>query len=537
MKINQPVSQTEIPFPRGRYLVSRTDLKGVITHANDAFVDISGFTRDELIGKPHNVVRHPDMPTEAFADLWGTVKSGMPWTGLVKNRTKRGDYYWVRAFVVPVRREGRAIGYMSVRTEPSRADVAAATQLYEAVQKNAQGWPSSRAGLTGCVPFGVRTWAVTGALALLGVAIGLLFALGEPARPIGAVLGGAVTAIALAMGAYLSLRIDRPLSQVTEFFGRIAEGDLTNQVDVHGRDETGQVFCQLGAMQVHLLAMLDDIAAASGQVEAGSRRLSQDLACMDEESERQFDRVKGAAAATEQLSVSVREVANSTAETRRAAEQAQTLLASGREEIARAIERTETVVTAVHHSSQTMGALSRAIEKIGSVTGIIQEIAAQTNMLALNAAIEAARAGEQGRGFAVVADEVRSLAERTTNSAADIVETVGQIQTITTEALASMNQASASVDSGIRTLQDSASQLEGVGEAAARVTEMSGSIAAATEEQTRASEEVARNMEQISLSIDSSVAAQREGRDAASALQAAAESLNAMTRSFKLHKP
>jgi len=106
VKTNLPVTQQEVPFPAQRYLVSRTDLKGVITHANDAFVDISGFTREELLGSSHNIVRHPDMPEAAFADLWQTVKAGLPWHGLVKNRCKSGDHYWVRAYVVPVRRSG-----------------------------------------------------------------------------------------------------------------------------------------------------------------------------------------------------------------------------------------------------------------------------------------------------------------------------------------------------------------------------------------------------------------------------------------------
>lgn len=126
MKNNQPVTNIEKPYPEGEYLVSKTDLKGAITYANDTFVALSGFTREELIGQNHNLVRHPDMPPAAFADLWRTIKAGNPWKGLVKNRCKNGDYYWVHAFVVPIKKDGKVLGYMSVRSQPAREEIAAA---------------------------------------------------------------------------------------------------------------------------------------------------------------------------------------------------------------------------------------------------------------------------------------------------------------------------------------------------------------------------------------------------------------------------
>ena len=147
MKINLPVTQVEVPFPRGKYLVSKTDLKGAITYANDEFVAISGFSREELIGKNHNLVRHPDMPPQAFEDLWATVKSGQPWRGLVKNRANDGGFYWVDAFVVPLYQGDSLVGYMSVRSEPSRADVEAADALYKQLRDSKAALPKKRASL------------------------------------------------------------------------------------------------------------------------------------------------------------------------------------------------------------------------------------------------------------------------------------------------------------------------------------------------------------------------------------------------------
>ncbi|MCF7966630.1 MAG: PAS domain S-box protein [Methylobacter tundripaludum] len=133
MKMNMPVTNQEILMKKGGLLVTRTDLKGVITYVNDEFINISGFTRDELIGASHNIVRHPDMPAAAFEDLWLTLKSLRPWQGLVKNRAKSGDYYWVEANAMPVFKNGKVHEYLSVRRAPSREKIEKAEQLYQLV--------------------------------------------------------------------------------------------------------------------------------------------------------------------------------------------------------------------------------------------------------------------------------------------------------------------------------------------------------------------------------------------------------------------
>jgi methyl-accepting chemotaxis protein/aerotaxis receptor len=128
--VNEPVTSHEVFLPEGETIVSRTDAGGRITFVNKAFIDISGFTAEELIGAPHNIVRHPDMPREGFADLWKTIQAGRPWEGLVKNRTKSGDFYWVQANVTPVIEDGRVTGYISIRLRPPREKVAAAEAAY-----------------------------------------------------------------------------------------------------------------------------------------------------------------------------------------------------------------------------------------------------------------------------------------------------------------------------------------------------------------------------------------------------------------------
>ena len=120
----------EIPFPDGRLIVSRTDLEGNITHLNKSFIEMSGYTRDELLGQPHCILRHPDMPPAAFKDLWETVKAGKKWHGYVKNLRKDGGYYWVHAVVIPNIRNNETVGYTSVRRKPSRKKVEECIKLY-----------------------------------------------------------------------------------------------------------------------------------------------------------------------------------------------------------------------------------------------------------------------------------------------------------------------------------------------------------------------------------------------------------------------
>lgn len=133
MKINMPVTNNEITFSDSQFMLTKTDLKDCITYANQDFVDVSGFSKTELVGASHNIVRHPDMPEEAFADMWRNLKQGKPWTGLVKNRTKSGDYYWVEANAAPIFENNQIVGYLSARKKPSRAQIETVDKAYHLI--------------------------------------------------------------------------------------------------------------------------------------------------------------------------------------------------------------------------------------------------------------------------------------------------------------------------------------------------------------------------------------------------------------------
>ena len=185
MRNNQPVTQREYQFPASETLLSTTDTSSRITYANAAFIRTSGFDLDELMGQPHNMVRHPDTPPEAFADMWRSLKEGQSWTALVKNRRKNGDHYWVRANAAPMRRNGQHVGYLSVRTTPTRAEVEATEALYRRFKDGSAGGLAFHRGLI--VRTGLMRWA--SALQLLPTA----WRVRLPLLAMGAVLGACRT--------------------------------------------------------------------------------------------------------------------------------------------------------------------------------------------------------------------------------------------------------------------------------------------------------------------------------------------------------
>jgi len=179
MRTNLPVTQNEVKLTDSTLIVSKTDLKGRITYINRDFLEISGFTEQELIGEPHNLVRHPDMPVEAFEDLWRTLKEGRPWTGYVKNRCKNGDYYWVLANATPIWEGGQVTGYMSVRRQADATAVAAVDEVYRKFRDKRQGSlqirygqaVSSGGGLFGNLNIAGRMGMILGGLGVIVLAV------------------------------------------------------------------------------------------------------------------------------------------------------------------------------------------------------------------------------------------------------------------------------------------------------------------------------------------------------------------------------
>ena len=531
MKVNLPVSDVEHPYPQDTVLVSETDLKGIITYANQAFVNVSGYGMEELLGQNHNVVRHPDMPPEAFADLWATVKGGRPWRGIVKNRCKNGDYYWVDATVVPVRKNNQTQGYMSVRRRPSRQQVEAADALYRSIREGKAKLHSTRP-LDFIYRFSFQARYTLFALLMAALAAGAALAGAYGMSGAAAGLVAAAVVLALLSVAFVNVSLTRPLERAIGFFDQIAQGNLNNDIEVAGKDITGGVLASLAYTQTHLRVIIDEIAVAAHILQQRSAQLETEVARVAAHSEEQHDRVARVSAAMEEVSVSVTEVASSAEDAEKSARSTLAVVKEGNTQMTRSMDSVSHVVRTVQTSSETINELSQSIQKIGVVTQVIKEIAEQTNLLALNAAIEAARAGEQGRGFAVVADEVRKLAERTTTSTTDIARIVDEIQRSAGSAVSSMGNAVQEVNEGIELLRGSQASLDQITRSSEMVTEATSHIASATGEQSAASEDVAKNMEQISSLIEENGASVAQVKHATDELAHTAQELRKVVEQF-----
>ena len=490
MRKNLPVYDNEVFVKEDQYLISRTNTKGIITYANPAFVEISGFSREELIGAPHNLVRHPDMPPQAYGDMWATLQAGESWLGVVKNRRKDGRYYWVLASVTPIIEADDIVGYTSVRVRPSREQVEQASHVYQLFSDGAARGLRIRAGQVEAAgprrwlgllafPFrsglrnrmlrqavvssglfaGAAAWGLSAHWqALSGTQAGLL---------VTAVAGG--VGIILAQGWHLSTTILGPVRNAANIARQVAAGNLVMHIDADGQDEIGRLQFYLDLMRKSLLGIAHDVNGGIRETTQAASGILQGNSDLSRRTEEQAASLEQTAASMEELTSTVRQNADS-------ARQANALAATSMDVARRGGDAVGQVV-------QTMEGISSSSHKIAEIVTIIEGIAFQTNILALNAAVEAARAGESGKGFAVVAGEVRSLAQKSAQAAKEIK---GLIE----DSVARVTDGSTQAAQAGNTMQD-------IVDSVRRVTDIISEISAASQEQSSGIEQVNQAVAQM----------------------------------------
>ncbi|HJV76350.1 MAG TPA: methyl-accepting chemotaxis protein [Noviherbaspirillum sp.] len=524
MRNNLPVTTTEYVLDNNEIIVSKTDLKGRITYINQDFTRISGFSEEEALGKPHNIVRHPDMPEEAFADLWNALKQGKSWTGIVKNRCKNGDFYWVEATVAPVLQGPQIVGFTSIRTKAAPEKIAAAKAVYRSIKEGSHtyaihGGMVVKHGLGNWLnavrrlSLKTRTMASSGILAVLFLvsavaSSGILGSLFTPSifsnLATTASILGIFLAIAFCMAA--SRGIIHSLEQVRQHVDRMSAGDLTGHIPPHGDDEFGNLVQSLRILQTNVKLLVGQIKESAEVVNNGSAEIASGNANLSARTESQASSLEQTASSMEELTSTVKHNAENAREANRMVADASQIALTGGESVQRMVS--------------TMDSIKASSHKIVDIIGVIDSIAFQTNILALNAAVEAARAGEQGRSFAVVAAEVRNLAQRSAGAAKEI-------QALITDSVEKVN-------TGSRIAGDAGRTMEGIVNAVKQAATIMNDISQASLEQSAGIEQVNIAVTQMDGATRQNATMVEQAAVAAESLRKQATMLVDLVDSFKL---
>lgn len=481
MRVNQPVTQKEVRYPPSYNLLSVTTPNSHITYASKEFCEVAGFELEELKGQPHNIVRHPDMPPEAFKDMWRVLKEGNSWMGMVKNRCKNGDHYWVDAFASPIKQNGTTVEYQSVRLCPSREHVASAEKIYAQIRAGKTPWqlriPRTQLWQRMAVAlFAAAILASLANMAMSGVGVWLMLLLG-----IGAAYG-------------LTRRLENIAIQARKIF----DNPLMALVYTQNVDDISDIQLAMKMRQSELNAVVGRIQDSNGQIRTSAKNSSDNCDKTASNLEGQTEETEQVAAAVNQMNTTANEIAQNAASASEATDNAQQAATEGIGAVKQTVDSIQMLANQMDEASEVFEKLEEHGHTIGEVLTVIQGIAEQTNLLALNAAIEAARAGEQGRGFAVVADEVRTLAQRSQESTQEIHSVISQLQSSTQRAVEAMHEGNELTKVCVESAETSGSKLQAMMGQVEDISDRNSQIAAAVEEMASVTEDMNSSVQSIS---------------------------------------
>lgn len=499
----------EITVDPERCIISSTDLQGKILACNDYFCEISGYTRDELLGADHKIIRHPDMPAEVFADMWQYLKAGKTWIGPVKNRCRNGDYYWVNAYVSPIYDGETITGYQSVRHPLQEADRERAEALYQLWRKG--GKP--RLPLTGRMGFTLRLFLGM-LIPFLGLVIGWSYRVEPPLIDLMVILP-----VSILFTGLLAYRLTLPLRDRVERALSMYDNPVSRMIYTGRNDEVGAFDLALRFAELKNLTSINRIGHSADYVGAQVCELVDRMSHADELSSQQHEELDFTTSAMLQVVEASSAVAERCDQAAAVAVEAEAGSRSSLAALKTVMRDFQSSIDRLQHLDQQALQLAERISHIDAMVDTINAIAEQTNLLALNAAIEAARAGDAGRGFAVVADEVRQLASGSQQSAARIQEQVSGFGHLTQELSRAVAVSVQELTSAMRQLVPVAEQMNDMQQAVKRVDELNRETAEAVQLQSETLGEMSQRLDAVFESAAELSSSSEESRDLAEKIQ------------------
>lgn len=480
----QPIETTsvEITFQENEVLLSTTDTQSNIKYANRHFCRVAGYELEEMVGKPHNLVRHPDMPKQAFEDLWKHLKAGRSWMGPVKNRCKSGAYYWVNAYVMPIKNEhGDIVEYQSIRTKPDRKVVERAEKVYAKLRKGeAISFSNSKRDTTQYVQM-----ALFGAcfVALLGLVL----------NPSAWMAFLPVFMLSAASAGFFA-HWRHSYSQVLEDAKSIYGNDMMAYIYSGEKDAISHVKLALAKRRAELKAVVGRVNDVALQVKSSAQDSNTQSGELSSKLSRQKLETELVATAMHQFTDTIQEIAKTVSDAATSSDQGCEISEQGHKIVGATVGAIEELSNQLIEVDSVIRRLVDGSNAINVVLETIASIAEQTNLLALNAAIEAARAGDQGRGFAVVAEEVRALAIRTQQSTEEINRLLSDLKVESQSAVSAMEHGNQLSQNCVDLAQETGIALQRINTEMISISDLNRTIASAIEEQSIVSEDVSRRV-------------------------------------------